>query len=545
MRFNDSRSVYRLALLTLVAVPYTVVATTLTGYVYNDSNGNGIRDTGEVGIPQVGLSDGATVVTTNEEGHYSITIGDEGVVFVIKPSHWKVGVDPRTNLPRHYYVHRPNGSPASKFPGVTPTGPLPTTFDFALTASPENEPFDVVCFGDTQPRNQKEVDYISHDVLEELIGVDAAFGMTLGDLVFDNLDMLPQIAQSVGLLGIPWYHVIGNHDINYDTPDYEHEAETYTRIFGPPYYSFNYGKVHFLVLNDIYWETDKRRYHGELGARQLAFIEADLALVPKDYLIVPMMHIPLQDVVDRDKLFSLLRPFPHTFSIAAHWHRQGHFFMGPDLDWHGTGQHHHLVQGTACGAWWTGTPDEVGIPHTTMSDGTPNGYAIITFSESDYSVRYKAARRPATYQMNIAAPESTTPATSGTTEVIVNVFGGSEKSTTRFRLAGDADWRPMTRFSGVDSFVVAVKERELALAEIFAQVDGITAPEKDDLKKSYNQRADITGLSTPNPSETDHLWKANLPEMMTEGYHVIEVETTDTFGQTFTGHRIIRVVPSL
>jgi len=440
-------------------------------------------------------------------------------------------------------VHRPEGSPDLKYPGVEPTGPLPESLDFPLYPQDEHGKFKVLCFGDTQPRNQAEVDFISHDVLEELIGTDAAFGMTLGDLVFDNLDMLPQIAQSVGTLGIPWHHVIGNHDINFDTPDLARQAETYARVFGPPYYSFNHGKVHFLVLNDIYWDVEAKRYHGELGARQLAFIEANLALVPKDHLIVPLMHIPLRDVVDRDKLFALMKPFPNTFSLSAHWHRQAHFFMGPEEDWHGEGRHHHLVQGTACGAWWTGGYDELGIPHTTMSDGTPNGYAIITFDGTDYSVRYKAARRPASYQMNIAAPEAVTPDTSAAAEVVVNIFGGSEKSTVRMRLRGTDAWQPMTQFTGHDPYVVAATEREMALASVLAKADGIESPETDDLKRSLNRRAEITGRSTPGPRDTSRLWKANLPAGMEPGYHIIEVETTDFFGQTYTGHRIIRVVP--
>ena len=35
--------------------------------------------------------------------------------------------------------------------------------------------FRALLFGDPQPRDQKEIDYISHDVIEELIGFDASF----------------------------------------------------------------------------------------------------------------------------------------------------------------------------------------------------------------------------------------------------------------------------------------------------------------------------------------------------------------------------------
>jgi hypothetical protein len=532
-----------MAILAILTTATHVQAETARGRVFNDANGNGRYDAGESGLGAVGVSNGTEVVTTDPEGNYTLEIGEEGFVFVIKPAHWQIPLDPKTKLPRHFYAHRPKGSPNAKYPGIAPTGPLPERIDFALTPQQERGPFEVVCFGDTQPRNQQEVDFISHDVLEELIDVDAAFGLTLGDLVFNNLDMLPQIAQSVATLGLPWHHVIGNHDINFDTPDYAHAAETYGRVFGPPYYSFNHGKVHFLVLNDIFWEVENRRYHGELGAAQRAFIAADLALVPKDHLIVPLMHIPLQDLVDRDKLFELLKPFPNTFSIAAHWHRQEHFFLDEAAAWKGTGEHHHLVQGTACGAWWTGGYDELGIPHTTMSDGTPNGYAIITFSGTDYSVRYKAARRPDNYQMNIAAPEAISTAATGTTEIVANIFGGSERSSARFRVRDFGEWQEMTQFTGLDPYVEATSARESALAAEFAKLDGITEPNPDELKRSFNKRAAIVGRSTPGPRETGHLWKGNLPANMPEGYHVIEVETTDMFGQVFAGRRIIRVLP--
>ncbi|MDP2323959.1 MAG: hypothetical protein Q8N51_08015 [Gammaproteobacteria bacterium] len=36
--------------------------------------------------------------------------------------------------------------------------------------------------------------------------------------------------------------------------------------------------------------------------------------------------------------------------------------------------------------------------------------------------------------------------------------------------------------------------------------------------------------------------EAMLPGGLAEGYHVIEIETTDQFGQRFEGTRILRVV---
>jgi len=216
--------------------------------------------------------------------------------------------------------------------------------------------------------------------------------------------------------------------------------------------------------------------------------------------------------------------------------------MGAEAGWQGESPHHHLVQGTACGSWWGGRPDELGIPHATMSDGVPNGYAYMVFDGTDYRVRYKAARRPAAYQMNIDAPESIAPGDAASTEVVANIFSGSSRCVVRMRVAGVSDWIPMTQFTGLDPYYVREKERERSLALLIAKGAGDTEPTDDELKRTINAHAAVVGRSLPDARETDHLWKAMLPGGLAEGYHVIEIETTDQFGQRFEGTRILRVV---
>lgn len=84
------------------------------------------------------------------------------------------------------------------FPGVEPTGPLPSTIDFPLYPVEEPDAFDVIFFGDPQPRDQKEIDYIAHDVVEDLVGVKAAFGVTLGDILFDDLSLFDSFNRTLG-----------------------------------------------------------------------------------------------------------------------------------------------------------------------------------------------------------------------------------------------------------------------------------------------------------------------------------------------------------
>lgn len=488
-----------------------VAQETARGVVFHDVNENGVRDRGENGVPNVGVSNGFDVVQTDRSGAYTLQIDSDEIIFVIKPAGWCTSVDDN-NLPRFYYIHKPAGSPASEYGGVPATGPLPASIDFPLVRQQERDTFQVIFFGDTQPRNIEEVNYIAHDVVEDLIGTPAAFGVTLGDIVFDDLSVFPVLNGVVGRIGVPWYNVIGNHDLNMDTSVDETSDETYERIYGPAYYSFNYARVHFIVLDNVAWEG--KDYHGKIGERQMQFVRNDLMHVPADRLVVLMMHIPLQGVDDYRDLLSILAERPHTFSISAHWHRQGNFFLtdsGPALE-----GHHHLVHGTVSGSWWTGIKDEYGIPHATMSDGTPNGYSIGTFSGTDYKLTYRAARRPPEFQMSVFTPEAVSSTNTENIEVVVNVFMGSTQSIVEMRVGNNGEWIPLQKTERPDPYYVASKQYKDTLA-----------PE--------------AGRKSPDPANSTHLWAANLPANIPIGTHVIYVRTTDMFGQSFYAHRILRV----
>ncbi len=90
----------------------------------------------------------------------------------------------------------------------------------------------------------------------------------------------------------------------------------FERVYGPPYYSFTYGKVQFVALDSVYREGDN--YHGELDERQLAFIENDLAHVPDDDLAIFAMHIPLVEFSYREALFDIVKDRSHLLMDAAH-----------------------------------------------------------------------------------------------------------------------------------------------------------------------------------------------------------------------------------
>lgn len=489
------------------------------GVVFHDANANGKFDSGEKALAGIRVSNGVAIVKTDEQGRYSIDVDDDTIVFVVKPANWRTQLS-EDQLPRFYYIHKPAGSPDSKYAGVAPTGPLPKSIDFPLYPQEEPAEFKALLFGDPQPRNQEEVDFNTHDVIEELVGTDASFGVTLGDIVFDDLTMFEAQAKAVALLGIPWYNVIGNHDINYDAKNDRDSDETFERNFGPAYYSFDYGTVHFIVLDDIEWVVEtpgaKGKYQGGLGKRQIEFVKNDLAIIPADQLVVLMMHIPLTDIGDRKELYRLIEKRPACISISGHTHTHEHKLIGQEDGWLGPEKHHHIVNVTVCGSWWSGAKDERGIPHSTMSDGGPNGYSIMTFNGTNYKLDYKAAGRSADYQMQLFMPDQITLAQVKDTSVYTNIFNGSEKSEVAVRVSR-SEWLPMTRTLEADPAFAAVIERELTLGE-----------------KQFR--------SLPKPSLSTHLWKASLPESLGVGVHLVEIKTKNMFGRTHWGRRVIRVV---
>ncbi|PTT18979.1 metallophosphoesterase, partial [Flavobacterium sp. HMWF030] len=337
-----------------------------------------------------------------------------------------------------FYIYKPNGSPKSKFQGVAPTGKLPASVDFGLVAQKETDNFTTLVFGDPQPYNLEEVDFFTRGIIAEVEGIkNIPFGLSMGDLVGNDLNLFNPYIQAVKKVGIPWYNVLGNHDLNFDAKADNLSDETFEAHFGPANYAFNYGKVHFIVLDDILYPDprDHQGYWGGFTEQQLKFIENDLKVVPKDHLIVMAFHIPLSELEsnddsfrdeDRQKLFELLKDFPNTLSLSAHTHMQRQDFFDKKEGWLQEKPHHHYNIGTTSGDWYSGKLDQKGIPIAVMRDGTPKGYAFIHFSGNQYSVDYKVAGEPDNYQMKVFAPKVVAKGKHTESGIFANFFMGSK-----------------------------------------------------------------------------------------------------------------------
>ena len=488
----------------------------LQGLVFEDENKNGVRDEREKGLARVRVSNGREVVLTDVRGRWFLNARPDDTIFVIKPRHWIAPLD-QDGLPQFYYVYNPYGSPTNlTHAGVDPTPKDPGSIDFPLYRHPEEGPYRAILLGDPQSRNVTEVDYLARDVVEPMVGTDAAFGIGLGDLAFDDLDVLPAHNAVMGKTGIPWFNVYGNHDMNYDVTEDALADETWQRLYGPATYSFDWGTAHFIVIDDVVYDGDGK-YHGGLTEDILAFIKADLQHIGKQTLVVFLMHIPLSGVQNADELLRLIADRPNTLSVSAHYHMQEHQFIDFPSDVERREPHHLLINATACGSWWKGAPNEFGIPHGMMSCGAPNGYTMLGVKDFDYNLRFVPAGSDPKQQMHVFLPGAIPQSQVAQTELVANIWSGSPRSTVRMRI-DEGPWIQMKHDARPDPYFEIAK-----------------------LTESLDQKP--RGRPLPDPRPSPHIWVATLPNAITPGGHVIEVESTDMFGHVDTGHRIFRVTP--
>ncbi|RIH63729.1 metallophosphoesterase [Mariniphaga sediminis] len=495
----------------------------IRGIVFHDKNGNGVYDSGQdKPLKAVAVSNGRDVVVTDRNGKYELPLRDNAAIFVVKPRNWKVAVDEK-QIPRFYYMNSSGGISGTKFEGLSPTGPLPESVDFPLYPQKEPDSFDVLVFGDTQPRNSKEIYYMSHDVLPELVDVKAAFGVTLGDVTFDDLNLYDHLTSSLSTVEIPWRYVAGNHDNDYTGNNSTEARGVWYRTFGPSYYSFSYGPAHFVVLDNIRWivEEDKRYYRTGLGSDQMEFLQNELKRVDKDQLVVFLAHIPFEgstewkDENEKKAFYELIATHPRSASLVAHTHQHYHYFIDKEDGFPGENPHHMISVGTVCGAWWTGAPNEYGIPHAMMSDGTPNSYTFLHVDGNNWKLSWKEAGKPADYQMHINAPDFFVADSTDKINITANIYNALPSAEVKMRVGKNGTWVNMKRTPQSDPARLAAVERE-------------------------NQLGEVSWLKMRGARNSEHIWEAEQEVNLEPGVHVIEIKAKDDWFE-YKGKRLLHV----
>ena len=371
----------------------------------------------------------------------------------------------------------------------------------------------VLVFGDPQVKSADDVDHFRRDIVEPISGTHgASLGITLGDLVDDVPALLPEVKAATASLGIPWLHAPGNHDVDPGAASDAASLAGFHRTIGPDTFARQTALANIAILDDvILLPGQKPGYIGGLREDQFAFLERWLPTLAKDRLLVLAMHIHLFDEAgkdsfrdaDRERLFALLKPFPHVLVLTAHSHTQRHVFHDAATGWHGANPLHEYNVGAACGAYWSGAADAQGIPAATMADGTPNGYAMLTVKAGgEYAVAWHNARDPDDRQIGLHAPKLLRRGAYPAWGVFANVYMGTDDTRVEFRVDG-GDWMPMKKVLQPDPALLAENAIDDA-SEVLRGHD-----------------------RSPEAEASTHLWRGALPTKLDAGEHVVEVRAFD------------------
>ena len=255
--------------------------TSLTGVVFVDANGNGVRDASERGLGGVAVSNQLDVVVTDSLGRFALPPTATGIVFVSVPSGFRSS--------GAYW--RASANRSSVDFGLIRES-QPRTFSFVHASDSHIEPANVNRFR----RFRQMADSLK-----------PAFALMGGDLVRDAMSQTESSARAYFDLFVaeskafhtPMWTVPGNHDHYGIIPSRSHadpknplyNRGMYRSYFGPDYYSFTYAGIHFIGLNTI--SPDDSAYYGDVDSVQMAWLKNDLARVPATTPVVTFNHIPM------------------------------------------------------------------------------------------------------------------------------------------------------------------------------------------------------------------------------------------------------------
>lgn len=367
----------------------------------------GIVSSAGVGVENVVVSDGAEVTVTNEKGIYQLKSAKKwGYVFISVPSGYEVpsvGVLPQ--------FHR----------ALKNSADVVERADFKLEKVDGQDSYKIFMLGDMHLANRTGdlgqfaqftsdlTDYMTRHKGEKM------YALTLGDMTWDlywysNSYYFPQYLNTINsqIKNLQIFHTMGNHDNDFQTRSDYDAAVKYVDQICPTYYSFNIGKVHYVVMDDIdcssYDGTKSRNYVKSLSAEQLDWLAKDLSHVAKTTPVVVAMHAQVfypttsgfkidHDQVNTLRLFDILDGYTVRF-VTGHTHKL--FNVTPDapiVDGHNFREYN---SGSVCASWWWSGNLTPGIHIGT--DGTPGGYGIWDVTGTDFQCLYKSTGWPEEYQ---------------------------------------------------------------------------------------------------------------------------------------------------
>jgi hypothetical protein len=458
-----------------VALQYVVPQRLLRSF---DKPVKGTVRSGKNGVEKVIVSDGYSVVATDKNGRYELFPHPAAQsVFVSTPAGF--AFQNTNGISRHYKLMRDINRKKD--------------LDFNLNQLEKNDDeHQFIIWADPQVKNDKDVNKMMQQSVpdvQQLVHAAGAgallHGITVGDIVWDAHQFYPDYDKAVAKMGMPFFQCLGNHDMDYNNVGDEDSDITFRENYGPTYYSFNRGQLHYVVMDNVRYLGKDRNYDGFFQQNQLDWLQKDLAFVPKDKLIILCTHIPVHSgTKNNDALYDLLEG-RQVHIMSGHTHYHVNAIKNENIY-----EHNH---GTVCGAWWTGP---------ICGDGTPCGYGVYSAKGNQLSWHYQSTGKDADHQFSIHTKDF-----SVTEQLVeVNIWNFDPAWSTALWV-DDVFKGSLEQYEGFDSVA-------------YASLIGPGLPK-------------ARGFAEPRL--TDHLFKATIPITAKK----IKIEVMDRFGKKYTNTKNI------
>ena len=354
----------------------------------------------------------------------------------------------------------------------------------------------VALVGDPQVDNPVEMGYARRSIYRDLRGRrDLDLCIFLGDLVNDNMSLLPESLSVIDSLPFQSFMVPGNHDRDVyrgakssGSMSRPRDLSTWRKLVGYVDTSFVRGNVRFIMMNNVrHAAAGMTDYVGGFTEKQKHWLDSvlvtdvarggkmssgsvDRSRRPSRGKVTPALtilatHIPFSQMKGRDSVLALIPEHTRILYVSGHTHFVSRDDSIPEV-----------IAGATCGSWWRGVKDSDGVPYALQSCGAPRGYFVAEISrDGDYRLRYRcvgmddevsvwgvrvegegAVRTEDNIVMGKDESEGVTvkeggfvraKKDSGVYRLYINVFGGAPDGVVRVR--GGRRWRIVSRGNGV------------------------------------------------------------------------------------------------
>jgi UDP-2,3-diacylglucosamine pyrophosphatase LpxH len=385
----------------------------------------------------VRVSDGCRVVATDASGEFSIQVGPDSGPYL--------------------FVTTPTGYWTDQFylPTASAVAQRPV---FRLKPSGEQDAYTAIYLTDVHlGEGRADQSYARFQAtLDEINQLDPlpAFCWVGGDISLQG-GQGTRYVELTSRLKVPVRNAVGNHEMLVRETD---PRRQFGQLFGPTYYSFDVGRVHYVTLDGCQVNHEAERYGnvaGLLSSRELRWLADDLRLVPDGMATVVSIHIPLvSDYPERRGT---------TAAKAPHWiiHNadqvidvlarhgvplvlQGHLHENQRIVRKGV----EFVESiSVCGRWWK-------APEGTRENGVsgePRGFRLLDVTGSTVRHRYQSTAESRVEEVGeiVGRPERLT--ASEPAVLAVNIFDAAPGTVVSGSFAGD-DFRQLSRWTEAGNY---------------------------------------------------------------------------------------------